>query len=236
MYYQILKKLLDGNKKLLSEYNEKLFERTLLCMPDKTSNHTGHLIKQSNSTTSWGFVGRNYKEYLKNTTSTKKKDILKHLLDIFKIETNYENVMKNVISEMDFMSLDKDEQWKIPFIQNDLFDLTMGYYKFKNCINLSDCNKEVLLIAGTTVRAYSMELNTFLLYQEMQLKGIKANLILSTTAALMDHEGIPLRYIETSDYSIGYSYRESDIETPYIFKSSSEVRKMTLNEVRAMIF
>ena len=70
-------------------------------------------------------MGRNYKEYLKNTTSTKKKDILKHLLDIFKIETNYENVMKNVISEMDFMSLDKDEQWKIPFIQNDLFDLTM---------------------------------------------------------------------------------------------------------------
>lgn len=40
---------------LNSTLTSGLLERALLCMPDFSHNSTAHLLKQSNSTTTWGF-------------------------------------------------------------------------------------------------------------------------------------------------------------------------------------
>lgn len=236
-YCQILMKLFDRNKKLLPEYQPDMVERALLCMPDESENHTAHLLKQSNSTTSWGFLGKDYQYFFENTTDTNKRSILKALLDRIKNAIDYQVAISEIVDETiadktKLEKLDDREKWRIPFIKEKLFGSLMGDYRFGNCINLSNNNKEVLLIAGTTVRAYSMELNTFLLYQELRKNNKKADLILSTTSTLMDHEGFPMRYIETSSFSIGYSYLDKDNMAPYIYKDSFGITKMTLSEIR----
>ena len=79
-YFGCLKTIFDGEKRLQTDVSVSAFEQALLCMKDETNNNTGHLLKQPNSTTSWGFVGKNYKELLKNMTASSKKKILKSLI------------------------------------------------------------------------------------------------------------------------------------------------------------
>ena len=115
----------------------------------------------------------------------------------------------------------------------DLFDAKMGYYSFKNCINLSDNRKEVLMIAGTTVRAYSMELYTYLLYRELIIRKVKnVKLVLYTSATLNNNNvGFPYRYIEVGNIEVGYSYAVEDINHPYLYKTDIGIQKMSFGDV-----
>lgn len=231
-YFGLYKRFFNSSKNLIDEISENLFERALLCMPDSSGNHTAHLLKQANSTTSWGFLGRNYKEFLANSTDSKKRQILKRLIDKLDNQINVEKGLEEIINSIDDKTFQNADAWKLPFIKEDLFGEMMGYYRFKNCINLSENKKEVLMIAGTTVRAYSMELYTYLLYRELvsqKVKNVKP--ILYTTAVMNDYEGFPLRYLEVGNAEIGYSYASENNGHPYLYKTDSGVQKMTFADV-----
>lgn len=232
-YFKLYKELFDSYKKMTSGISEKLFERALLCMPDSSGNHTAHLLKQSNSTTSWGFLGRDYKEFLNNGTDVKKRQILKMLIDKLANATDISKVLTDIISSADENNFKNEDSWKVPFIKDDLFDAKMGYYSFKNCINLSDNRKEVLMIAGTTVRAYSMELYTYLLYRELIIRKVKnVKLVLYTSATLNNNNvGFPYRYIEVGNIEVGYSYAVEDINHPYLYKTDIGIQKMSFGDV-----
>lgn len=231
-YMKLMKKLFDGNKNLINKHDVVLFERALLCMPDHTSNQTGHLIKQANSTTSWGFQGESYKELLKNSTDINKRNILKALLDQLRNSSDFHIKLVSIVENIAASDFADNAKWKVPFIQNPkLFSVIMGGYKFRNCINLENNNREVLLLAGTTVRAYSMELNTFLLYQLLQEKEVDADLVLSTTAILTDHDNFPVRYIDYKDLMIGYSYQAEYMSRPYICKDEYSIIGFTFDEI-----
>ncbi len=224
-YYECLKRVFNGDKKLRSEISEGLFEQALLCMRDETDNKTGHLLKQPNSSTSWGFVGGNYEQLMRNSTISEKKDILRELINRIKGATNIDEELKKIISSTDTTGFDCKEKWKIPFITHNLFDVDMGDYKFKNCINLNTDNQVVLMMAGTTERSKSTELNTFLLYQELKNKGIEGKLVLFATGYIKDNEGFPRRYIEIKDALIGYE--GSDTEQPYIIKQQDIIKRIS---------
>ena len=229
-YLECLKSIFDGEKRIKSEIKASAFEQALLCMKDDTNNSTGHLLKQPNSTTSWGFVGRNYKELLKNITVSSKKKILKNLIDEIMISSKGINeTIADIISNVNVSSFAEKSKWKLPFIFNSLFDVYMGDFKFRNCINLDHNNSEILMIAGTTVRSKSMELNTFLLYQELQNKKIASKLVLYATGVVMDNEGFPTRYLEVRDACIGYD--EIDKQKPYVFKRAGITERLTWNDV-----
>lgn len=231
-YTSLYKKFFDKSKKQSNVIGKNLFERALLCMPDSSGNHTAHLLKQSNSTTSWGFLGKDYKEFLANTTEWKKRQILNCLLDKLDGSVDYIHTLTSIINSINESDYQNADAWKLPFIKNDLFDVQIGYYRFKNCINLSDNRKEVLMIAGTTVRAYSIELYTFLLYRELQKQKIKnMKAVLYTTASMNNHEGFPLRYLEIGGAEIGYSYAVGDAANPYLYKTYSGIQKMTFDDV-----
>lgn len=235
-YLAAFKYIFDGDKKLKQNYDEKLFEKAMLCMPDSSSGHTGHLLKQSNSTTSWGFLGRNYKEFLKNSTEIGKRNILRSLIDRISGSNDYQAAIAQICKSLNLSGYSSDEKWKIPFIQNDLFGVEMDlYYRFRNCINLSNNNREVLLIAGTTVRAYSMEVNTMLLYLDLKKAKKQPRLHLSTTSTLMDNNGFPLRYVEVGDLKIGYSYNAADASTPYLVDDKGQIKKMTRDDVNNIV-
>ena len=88
------------------------------------------------------------------------------------------------------------------------------------------------MLAGTTVRAYSMELNTFLLNRELlarKVKNIKA--VLYTTAAMTSSDGFPLRYLEIGNADVGYSYDETDASKPFLYRTGSTISNMTFDEV-----
>jgi hypothetical protein len=228
-YYACLIKIFDGGKRLKDEISEVAFEQAMLCMTDKTSNLTGHLLKQVNSTTSWGFVGRNFKELLKNTTASPKKQIFKELLDKILGIADVNAELKAIVAAVDKSKFKPKEKWKIPFIENNLFNALMGDFKFRNCINLDHANTEVLMIAGTTVRSKSMELNTYLLYQALKEHKIKSKLVLYATGALRDIDGFPTRYIEIKDLNIGYT--SADSQKPYIWKKDGIVEQVSWNDV-----
>ena len=233
-YLALYETIFDANKRMKPEVDEKIFERALLCMKDTSGNNTAHLLKQPNSTTSWGFLGKNYKDFLSNAVDARKRKILKALVDRLSQSVDYNAEMNNIVNNIQKSDYVDGDAWKLPFIQNDLFDVLMGYYKFKNCINLSEDRKEVLMIAGTTVRAYSMELYTYLLYRKMieeKIKGVKT--VLYTTASMNDHEGFPLRYIEIKGTEIGYSYNASDVNAPYLYKANGTLNKMTFDDALA---
>lgn len=235
-YLELFKMFFDHEKKLSSVLNEQLFERALLCMPDSSGNHTAHLLKQPNSTTSWGFIGKNYKGFLSNRNDEKKRQILKRLIDRLDGTVDYSKVLTDIITSIDESNFKHADAWKLPFIKEDMFDVMMGYYKFKNCINLSDNRKEVLMIAGTTVRAYSMELYTYLLYRELVRQKVKnVKTVLYTTAVMNNHEGFPLRYLETGNAEIGYSYAAEDSAHPYLLKTDAGIQKMTFEDVVAAV-
>ena len=230
-YFGCLKKIFDGEKRIRAEINASAFEQALLCMKDETSNHTGHLLKQPNSTTSWGFVGKNYKELLKNITIASKKKILKSLVDELMTSTKEINeTIEDIISNVNEAAFADRSKWKIPFIRNVLFDVYMGDFKFKNCVNLDHNNSEILMIAGTTVRSKSMELNTFLLYKELCARKISPKLVLYATGVINDNEGFPTRYIEIKDACIGYDESVNQ-EKPYLFKQQGVIVSFSFDEI-----
>lgn len=235
-YVGLYKTFFDKDKRLVSSVDEKLFERGLLCMPDSSKNHTAHLLKQPNAATSWGFLGNNYKEFLTNANDRKNRQILKELLDKLEGASDFNSALTDIIEEIEEKDFQGADAWKLPFIREDLFGARMGNYSFRNCINLSENRKEVLLIAGTTVRAYSMELYTYLLYRELERQRIdNVKLVLYTTAAMNDHEGFPLRYIETENAEIGYSYADEDAAHPYLFRTDTGVEKLNFKEAIAKL-
>lgn len=222
-YLKCLSKIFDDKKQMKAEINASTFEQALLCMKDEDEENmgTGHLLKQSNSTTSWGFVTRNYKDLLKNITLPSKKKILKSLIDVIMTSTKGINeTLTDIISNVDEASFTDKSKWKIPFIRNELFNISMGDFLFKNRVNLDRDNSQILMIAGTTIRAKSMELNTFLLYQKLCRRNIPSKLVLYATGVIKDNEGFPARYISISIdgkvSKIGYDY--ANHEKPYCFK------------------
>lgn len=223
-YFECLKKIFDEDKQLLDGIDVSVFEQALLCMKDETSNKTGHLLKQPNSTTSWGFLRKNYKELLKNKVDSLKKNILKSLVDkIMNSSKEINDVLKEIIKNVDDSNCSDESKWKMHFICNDLFDAQMGDFKFKNCINLDNKNSEILMIAGTTVRSKSMELNTFLLYKDLLHDGVDSSflkLMLYATGVVKDSNNFPTRYIEVKGAYIGYD--ETDKEKPYVLKKNME--------------
>ncbi len=229
-YFGCLKTIFDGEKRLQSNVSVSAFEQALLCMKDETNNNTGHLLKQPNSTTSWGFVRKNYKELLKNITDPPKKKILKSLVDaIMASAKDINETLDDILSNVKESAFAPQEKWKVPFIRNELFDVYMGDFKFRNCVNLDYNNSEILMIAGTTVRSKSMELNTFLLYQELCKRNIPSKLMLYATGVIKDNEGFPTRYIEVKDVCIGYD--EKDIQKPYVLKKAGKVERFAWNDI-----
>lgn len=228
-YDKCLRKIFDSNKRINSAIPYITFEQALLCMEDKTTNKTGHLLKQSNSTTSWGFVGKNYKELLKNSTEDAKKRILRALIDKVVSAVDIESELKQIVASMNKSHFTDPEKWKIPFIKNNYFDVFMGEFQFKNCVNLEKANKEILMMSGTTVRLKSMELNTFLLYRELQDSKIKCNLVLYATGTMRDIDNFPTRYIEIKYVNVGYT--GDDSSKPFVWKENGMVQQLTKDEV-----
>lgn len=123
----------------------------------------------------------------------------------------YEDVnegLKIIISNTDIKQFTGNAAWKVPFIQNNLFDILLGRFKFYNCIHLAKNNTEILLLAGTTVRSYSMELNTLLLAEKLRENNIKEpymQLHMEKTGDIIDGcINFPLRYIEYKGTKTAY--------------------------------
>ena len=155
-----------------------------------------------------------------NTTEIEKRKILKILLDNLNGVSDYTQKLEDIIAAADQNNYVDEDAWKWPCIKQDLFNKTMGDYKFNNCINLSENRKEVLMLAGTTVRAYSMELNTFLLNKELLARtGKKIKAVLYPTAAMTSPDGFPLRYLEIGNADVGYSYAAENASKPFLYKN-----------------
>jgi hypothetical protein len=163
-YFSAICKFLDSKRTVVSSCDNSKLKQAMLCMNDTTINFTSFLEKQSNSTTTWGFYGSNYSDLISNRTDSTKKLIVKELLDSINIDNDINKSLMELIEKVDLNSFVGKNAWKKIFIQNNLFNINMGPYRFQNCIHLADANRNVLLLAGTTARAYSMEPNTYLLY------------------------------------------------------------------------
>lgn len=226
--FDIAKKIFDGKKHLNSACNSGMFERALLCMPDSTPNATAHLLKQSNSTTTWGFYKKDYNKLLSNRDGGIKRNALKEL---FEKLTGYNDInegLKKIISDTDIKQFVDNAAWKVPFIQNDLFDILLGRFCFYNCIHLAKNNTEVLLLSGTTVRSYSMELNTLLLAKKLRENNIKEpvmQLHMEKTGDIMDMSiNFPLRYIEYKGTKTAYVNDGNNKQFMHMRKNGSIVR------------
>ncbi len=232
-YLSLVKRLLDNEKKLNAVVDWKLFDRAMLCMQDKTWNHTAHLMKQSNSSTSWGFLQGKLERYLANSTDDNKRMVLKHLLDALQEAPEINAALIDVIAGFDVAILTPRHAWKAHFIGNDLFSVMMGryWYKFSNCVSIN--NEDVLLLTTTTERGYSMEVNTFLLYCELEKAGVRGmSLELDTTTALLDATKFPKRYIKYRGYKLGYL---SGGNKKFVIKKEDTVEELTREEVIARI-
>lgn len=204
-------KIFDQNKKNLSQCSKELLEKALLCMPDQSPNHIGHLGKQSNSTTSWGFCLGDYNKFLTNHASDNiiknNRNILRYLFNSIDPKIDVNENLKQIINNTDFQKFLPLDKWKTYFIKNDLFNISFGKYSFSNCIHLGKANTEVFLLVGTTIRSYSMELHTYLLANEL-LKHVKNKNYLSykleTASDTLDIDNFPLRYFEYKGIKTGF--------------------------------
>ena len=229
-YYNVSKLILSETKRVHPKVDWKLIERALLCMPDKTASKTSFLIKQSNSSTCWGFLKGNYKQLLDNSFDRVKRSIFGKLLNSISCDIPVEQSLKNIIEN--YVCTSNMEKWKEPFIKQNLFDCNLGYYRFSDCLHLSDNNTCVLMLTGTTVRAYSIELYTFLLFDRMKRSGIKnIDLVLSTTAELFDETKFPSRHISSGSKMI--AYLQGTNGSKMIIKDSSlnTVEEKTFDEI-----
>lgn len=206
--FDIAKKIFDGKKMLNSTLTSGLLERALLCMPDFSHNSTAHLLKQSNSTTTWGFYKKDYNKLLSNRDGGEKRNALKELFKKLDGCTEINQGLEEIISNTDVTLFNGKQAWKVPFIENNLFGISLGRFEFYNCIHLGKNNSEILLLAGTTVRSYSMELNTLLLAKKLRENNVKEpymQLRMEKTGDIMDNStNFPLRYIEYKGTKTAY--------------------------------
>ncbi len=206
--FSTAKMIFDSRKILNTTCAADLFERALLCMPDSTPNATAHLLKQSNSTTTWGFYKKDYNKLLSNRDGGTKRNAVKELFEKLLGYTNVNEGLQKIISDTDIKQFTGKSAWKVPFIQNNLFDIFLGRFNFYNCIHLAKNNSEVLMLAGTTVRSYSMELNTLLLAKQLRENNIKEpfmQLHMEKTSDIMDSLiKFPLRFIEYKGTKTAY--------------------------------
>ncbi|WP_026656081.1 DUF262 domain-containing protein [Butyrivibrio sp. AE3003] len=218
--FDTAKKLFNPSKNLNESCNSSLFERALLAMKDETKGHTGHLLKQKNSTTTWGFYQRDYGKLLSNRDGGIKRNAMHYLFEKLEDSSNVNSDLNTIIDSVDDTVFVGKDAWKLPFIKNDLFGILLGRFKFRNCIHLNNENQEILLLAGTTVRSYSMELNTLLLSEKLRASGInsgKLQLHMYMTGELYDpKDGFPLRYLSYKGYKVGY-YITNRLEPTKLF-------------------
>ena len=107
----------------------------------------------------------------------------------------------------------------------------MGYFNFSNCVSLN--GNDILMLTKTTERGYSMEINTFLLYQQLKDRGLNnLSLNLDTTYTMLDENGFPKRYIKYKGYKIGYL---SSPSACYVVKHPGGVSTYDLNELIAFV-
>lgn len=209
--FNTAKRILN-EKKNLKDCDATLFEQALLCMDDYTAAKTGHLARQSNSTTTWGFYRNDYSALLSNRNSKDKKQIWHELLRTLNGEENINEKLVEIIKTVDLEKFDEKSKWKCAFIQNNLFGANLQKYSFSNCIHLAKENSEILLLIGTTVRSYSMELYTYLLYLRLLEVGIKKEdmyLHIETTGDI-ERDGFPIRYIGYKSKKIAYMNGKDD--------------------------
>lgn len=86
---------------LNSTLTSGLLERALLCMPDFSHNSTAHLLKQSNSTTTWGFYKKDYNKLLSNRDGGEKRNALKELFKKLDGCTEINQGLEEIISNTD---------------------------------------------------------------------------------------------------------------------------------------
>lgn len=227
--FSISQKIFDSEKLIKSTCDDILFEQALLTMQDDTVNHTAHLIKQSNSASSWGFCRKDYNRLLDNAIDSKKINIVFELFDLLLGNQDINTELKAIISSVPPERFDGGSMWKRFFVENQLFDADMQYsghyWRFNNCINLNKCNNEVLMLMGTTVRSYSMELKTYLLYHDLIGKGIPKNdmlLHLDTTSDIIEN-GFSRRYIEWNHMKIAFTGDKLDSEAYSVMNSDGKV-------------
>ena len=212
--FSIAKKIFGAKKKLIC--NVSSFEKALLCMEDNTNNKTGHLIKQSNSKSSWGFCGADYQNLLSNKPEKQdrekstKQAIVVSLIKKLNSTDDISDQLMNIVSNFDRSTLVGKTAWKKAFIDYDLFNQIIADnvpVKFCNCIYLSKSNTEALLLGGTTERSYSIELNTLILYYDLIKKGIPSasiKRIAQTTGDIVRDSTFPIRYLEYKSRKIGF--------------------------------
>lgn len=234
-YFERAKKVIDKDKVLHNRIPDNLLDRALLCMPDSTSGCTGHLIKQDNSTTTWGFLNGKLMTYLSNRiyeNSKPQQEIFKQLLIRLEDSDDINLTLGDIVSKFDISLLSPKGAWKKYFIKSpQLFDVKVDWYVFRKCIHLAESNKIMLLLTGTTVRAYSMEVNTMLLYLDLKHKLKSMKLHWETTGNLNDENGFPTRYIEWKNVFVGYSTTQSQ----YLIRQDEDVKAMTYDQAKAFI-
>ena len=229
--FSIAKKIFGAKKKLVC--NTVLFEKALLCMNDPTTNNTGHLLKQSNAKSSWGFCRSEYRNLLSNKTEivkSKKQSIIVSLMKTLNTKEEISDQLERIIANYGGMTLIGKDAWKKAFIDYDLFGKKIAdnaEVYFSNCIHLGKNNTEVLLLGGTTVRSYSMELNTLILYYDLIKNGAASNSIrrfAQTTGDITRDSTFPIRYLEYKSHKIGFV----NDKNPYFLivdKEDNELRK-----------
>ena len=234
-YCEFLMKIFDRNKKLRPEISKQSLEQALLCMSDNTETGTGHLLKQTYSSTCWKFPYGEYKDFLGNETEESKKMMLKELIDKL-ISTNAQDAdsinakLTEIVKNVNESQFNK-AKWKLAFIKNNLFDSEfkekLKVNRFNNCIHIGD-KREILMLTRGTTRSWSMELYTFLLYKKLdKLYPQKAILCLDTTSEL-EKDDFPRRYIEMDNghTKIGYDYNDNS-ETPYLFNKAGKTSHLS---------
>ena len=206
--FEVSQKIFTGKKSLIKGITFEKFERALLCMPDYSGNNTAHLMKQSNSLTTWGFYKGDYNKLLSNRDGKKKRKSIGDLLSKLANANDICMELDKIISQAAMTQYLGRDAWKYPFIKDNLFNISLGKYYFYNCVHLAQNNTEVLMLAGTTVRSFSMELNTLLLAKKLRENGISEpnmQLHMEFTGNIMDIANhFPLRYIEYKGTKTGY--------------------------------
>jgi hypothetical protein len=174
----------------------------------------------------------NLRAYLSNRiyeNSKPQQEIFKQLLIRLEDSDGIKQTLEDIVSKYDISLLPPKGTRKKYFIRNrQLLDVKVDWYVFKKCIHLAESNKVMLLLTGTTVRAYSMEVNTMLLYLDLKDKLKSMKLHWEPTGNLNDENEFPARYIEWKNVFVGYSTTINQ----YLIRQDEDVKAMTYDEAK----
>lgn len=199
-YFDKIKVILNKDKTPKIDY--KYLEKALLCMEDDSDSGTCYLVEQPRSYDSWGFIGIYYKDFLSNRIDEEKQLYVKKLLDNINISNPIEDELKRIVQSRTVFP--EKQKWKEYFIENDLFGINIGKRPFQNCIGISgEKNEYIQLCTKTTTRSYSMEVNTFILYEKIK-DELECRLQLDEGSVKLDEKGFPKRFIEINNKRVGF--------------------------------